>query len=137
MAVALRLLQDEQTSDENTPPRKVKVSSMNKRIVSAALAIAMSAIAAPTLLAAPVSFPGVHAKFGTKMITVVVRNDGKDSLTLKAGEQQIVIAPGQTAKFKVIDGTALTTVNATASHAAGDSIGTANSSLSGATLIIN
>ena len=103
------------------------------------MALALSAFAAQPLLASPVALNlGIHAKLNNvKMVKFQLRNDSKQDLTIKAGDQQVIVKAGQTTGFKVAMGADISTVNATPNHAAGSSLATADNTLSGNTLVIN
>ena len=72
-----------------------------------------------------------------KMISFHIRNASATALVLKAGDQQITIAPGETATVKAANGTPVTSVNDTAHFAAGSVVTTVSDSLKGNTLAIS
>jgi hypothetical protein len=119
-------------------PRK-EGNPMKHRMTFATIALSLSFISAPALLAAPLSGAdtAVTAKQGTgKVITVNVQNASSTALTVQAGTQQIVIAPNSTSKLKVNVGTQLVNVTATPTYSAGTLLTTVGSDLDGSLLTI-
>ncbi len=112
---------------------------MNHRVIAATMALSVSLITAPALSAAPVSgiHVPVHAKLDNgKLVSFQLRNDSKEAVTVKAGDQQLTIQPGKASGLKIADGTQIISVNATATHTAGEILAVASTNLSGATLVI-
>lgn len=72
-----------------------------------------------------------------KMISFNVRNDSKETLVLKVGEQQYTIEPGKTTAFKLAEGPDMMAVSATPHLAAGAVITKVGKQLSGNTLVIS
>ena len=96
--------------------------------------------AAPLLHAAPLS--GIHlpasALFGkTKMINVKVQNASQAPVTLRAGDQQVIVQPGASSMFKLVEGAQIVNVEATPTMTAGMVIATAANNLNGSTLTLH
>ena len=112
---------------------------MTHRILAASMALSVSLITAPALMAAPVSglHVPIHAKLDkVKTISFQVRNDSTEAILVQAGDQQLTIQPGKASSLKTASGTQLISVNATATHTAGEVIAVAGANLSGATVVI-
>lgn len=114
---------------------------MHRRLVAAAMATALSFSVAGSAYAAPFSLfghsDGTAAAATGKMISFSVRNASSTTLVLAAGSQQITIEPGKTSKLKLAEGAQLTTVNSTATQAAGAVLTTVSKQLSGNTLVVS
>ena len=112
---------------------------MKHRITLATIALSLSFISAPALLAAPLSGPDtpVTAKQGTgKVISINLQNASSAAVTVQAGTQQIVLAPNSTSKLKVNVGTQLVNVTATPTYNAGTVLTTVGGDLDGGLLTI-
>ncbi len=112
---------------------------MHRRLLAAAMASALSVSVAGSAFAAPPSLFG-HASDSAKagkMISFNVRNSSGATLVLKAGDQQITIEPGKTSALKLAEGVQVTTVNSTATQAAGAVLTTVSRQLAGNTLVIS
>ena len=113
---------------------------MNRRIVAAAMATALSLSLSSTLHAARVS-PFHHSASDKssvgKMISFNVRNDTKSTLILKSGEQQFTIEAGKTATLKAAEGADLVNVNGSEKQAAGSVITKVSKQLQGNTLAVS
>jgi hypothetical protein len=112
---------------------------MQRRLIAAAMALAVSTLAAQPLLAAPLRafHAPVHAKIGTqKPVKFNMRNDSKEPVTVKAGDQEIPLEPGKMTEVKLQEGLQITTLTATATHAAGTVLATVDRTLSGNTLVV-
>jgi hypothetical protein len=113
---------------------------MTHRIMAATMALSVSLITAPALMAAPVSgfrAPTPAAKLDSgKIVSFQLRNDSKEAVTVKAGDQELTIQPGKTSGVKTADGTQIISVNATSTHTAGEVLAVASANLTGATLVI-
>ncbi len=92
------------------------------------MALSLSFMTASSAYASPAAKP--------KTVSFEVRNDSADSVTIQAGDQQYILAPGKESKVKMAQGTQLKAVNATGTHQAGDVLVTVDSSLGGNTLVI-
>ena len=113
---------------------------MHRRLIAAAMAGVLSVSVAPSLHAAPFAFhhsPAQGKAVAGKMVSFSVRNDSKSTLVLQAGEQQISIDPGKTAKLKLAEGAQITNVNATEKRAAGSVVATVGKELDGNTLAVS
>ena len=125
---------------ETDRSRREKVLKMNHRFVAATMALSLSLLTAPTLLAAPMSglpLAGYAKLDKDKEISFQLRNNSQSTLTVRAGEQQVTIQAGKVTSFKLPEGTQVTAVNSTPKHAAGEMLVTVDSNLSGNTLVIN
>ncbi len=112
---------------------------MKHRMIVATMALSLSLIGAPALMAAPLSGADtpVTAKQGTgKVISVNLQNASSSTLTVQAGAQQITLQPNTTSKVKVNVGTQLVNVNATPTYSAGTLLTTIGSDLDGSVLTI-
>ncbi len=113
---------------------------MNRRIITAAMAMSLSVFAAQGVFAAP---PAPHSPSSSdkpvkvKTVSFTVRNDSAMTQTVKAGDQQFTIEPGKSATVKFPAGTQLTTVNGTTRIAAGSVLTTVTNELGGNTLVIS
>ena len=72
-----------------------------------------------------------------KLVKFNIRNDSKAALVLKAGDQQMTIAPGQTAAVKLQQGLQVMTVSDTGHLPAGSVLTTVSDSLQGNTLAVS
>ncbi len=113
---------------------------MTRRILTFAMALSLSLFASGSLLALPPT-PSLHstdsAPAKMKLISFSIRNDSAAALTLKAGEQQMTIAPGQKMAVKLEKGCQVTTVNGTTHLHAGDVLTTVTDYLQGNTLAVS
>ena len=120
---------------------------MNRRIVTAAMAISMSVFASQALAQAfaPAATTGPNATSTTtsmpaahgKQISFHLRNDSAAAVTIQAGDQQMTVAAGKSISLKLATGTVVTTTSGTAHVAAGGVLATVDSNLSGNTLVIS
>ena len=120
---------------------------MNRRLLTAAMALSMSVFASEALAQAfapaPATGPTTTNTASTittprgKQISFRLRNDSATVMTVQAGDQQITVAPGKSVSLKLATGTPITTVNGTAHIAAGGTLATVDSNLSGNTLVIS
>lgn len=119
---------------------------MNRRIVTAAMALSMSVFASQAFAQAFSSAPATGPNTSTatsmpaakgKQISFHVRNDSAAAITIQAGDQQMTIAAGKSINLKLAAGTVVTTTSGTAHVAAGGTLATVDSNLSGNTLVIS
>lgn len=113
---------------------------MNRRIVTATLALSLSMFATQPLFAAPAAAPGDNAATKNvkgKTVNFHLRNDSAADFTVQAGDQQITLKPGQSIEMKLQSGTQLTAVSSTAKTAAGSALFTVSDVLKGNTLAIS
>ena len=113
---------------------------MNRRILTAAMAISLSVFAAQGVFAAPLAphSPATSDKpVKVKAVSFNVRNDSAMTQTVKAGDQQFTIEPGKSAAVKFPEGTQLTTVNGTSRIAAGSVLTVVTKDLGGNTIVIS
>ena len=102
-------------------------------------------VAAAAMLAGPVAFASKPASTPTlakiaysksKMVSFSLRNDGKDAISVKAGDKELTLQPGKTVSVKLEEGTQLVAVNATPNYAAGSVISVVSNTLSDNTLVL-
>jgi hypothetical protein len=87
--------------------------------MAATICVPTAMHAAPT---ASVHAP-VHAFFGKPhMVSLSLRNDTKQEITVKAGDKELTLAPGKSQAVKLVAGEKITAVTASENHAAGDLI---------------
>lgn len=117
---------------------------MNRRILTAAMALLLSVPASQALAQAFSSNPatGPNATNTAQMpkgkqISFHLRNDSNAAVTIQAGDQQMTVAPGKSINLKLATGTQVTTTSGTAHVAAGGVLATVDSNLSGNTLVIS
>ena len=110
---------------------------MNRRIVTAAMALSMSFFASQALAQAFASAPAPGPNTKGKQISFHLRNDSSAAVTIQAGDQQITVAPGKSINLKLATGTQVTTTSGTAHVAAGGILANVDSNLSGNTLVIS
>ncbi len=118
---------------------------MNRRLLTAAMALSMSIFASEALAQAFAPAPATGPNTTTtttsvphgKQISFHLRNDSTSPMTIQAGDQQITVAPGKSITLKLATGTPITTVNGTAHIAPGGILATVDSNLSGNTLVIS
>ena len=99
---------------------------------------ALALVAAPALNAAPISINApVHAMFAKeKTVAISFRNDTKDPLELKVGDNLMKVEAGKTLSLKLPVGTKVVANTATPNLTAGTVITQVDTYLSGATLSI-
>ncbi|HLI77060.1 MAG TPA: hypothetical protein VKV02_08945 [Acidobacteriaceae bacterium] len=112
---------------------------MHRRLLAVAMASVLSFSVAKDAAAAPF---GVFHRAGSesttgKLINFSVRNDTKEPLVFKAGDQQYTLQPGKSLPLKLHEGESILAVNDTARHAAGSLITTVTSILKGNTLAVS
>ena len=107
---------------------------------TSAMVLSLTLACAPMVHAAAPSFWANNAgstPTKVKLIKFSIRNDSKASRQLKAGDQQITIAPGQTAAVKLGLGLQVTTVSETTKLPSGAVVTTVTESLGGNTLAVS
>ena len=113
---------------------------MNRRIIAIAMASVLSLSAVGSLHAAPLGIfrhaPSEKQSAG-KMISFNIRNDSKQTMVLKAGDQQYTVEPGKSTNLKAQEGSDVLTVNGTAHEAAGTVLTKVTKQLQGNTLAIS
>ena len=102
-------------------------------------------VAAVAMLAGPVAFASQPASKTTlaktvssksKTVSFSLRNDGKDSISVKAGEQDLTLQPGKTVSVKLAEGTQIVATNTTPNYATGAVISVVSSQLTDSTLVL-
>ncbi len=112
--------------------------SMLKSVVSAT--VLATALVPAVALAAPLHVnPSVHAFFGNKqkMVNFNLRNQTGTPIDVKAGDQTMTIASGQTVKLHLASGTRVVTATATDKREAGHLLCEVTSAISDATITLN
>lgn len=111
---------------------------MHRRLVAIAMGTVLSLSAVGSVQAAPFFHHTSSDKaLAGKMISFSVRNDSKQQLVLKVGDQQYTIEPGRTTAMKVAEGSDVVTVIDTAKQAAGSVVTKVSRQLQGNTLAIS
>lgn len=112
---------------------------MNRRLLSATMALALSVCATSTMVASPLAVhTPVNAFFGkVKMVSFNVRNDSNQTVKLSAGTTAVTVEPGKTVAIKAAAGDKVTYAEATGTRAAGDLVATVSSELSDNTIAIH
>jgi hypothetical protein len=113
---------------------------MNRRLIAGTMVVAASMLMSEAAFAAPLA--GAHspvlAMFShEKMVSFSIRNATSTSITLKAGDKEMTVAPGQTVPIKLPVGAKVIAVNDTPNHAPGSVVAEAESRLSDATIVLN
>lgn len=111
---------------------------MNRRILTAAMAMCLTVFAVPPV---PAAASGIFHHNATDKATKAkvsfhVRNDTKTALTLSTGAQQITVQPGRVVSLKLEEGTQVTYVNGTDHIVPGAVLTTVTKELEGNTLAI-
>ena len=102
------------------------------------MASVLSLSAAGTLHAAPFfHHTATEKQAKSKLISFNLRNDSKETLVLKSGDQQYTVEPGKSTVLKLEEGTDLVNVNATAHMAPGALVTKVTKELQGNTLAIS
>lgn len=110
---------------------------MNIRSVVASFAMVASVCVPGAMYASPTTsvHNPVHAIFSKpQKVTLNLRNDGAQAVTVKAGEQEITLAPGTKQKVKLTAGDRIVAVAATPNHAAGELLSVVDTTMSQATV---
>jgi hypothetical protein len=111
---------------------------MNRRINAAPFAmvasvLATSAIASPLAIHTPMN-AAFTSTSKARMVTVNLRNDSSEPITLNAGDDSVTLAPGKVTPVKVAVGTRLTADATTPHYAPGTLIAVVDQNLDKATL---
>ena len=107
---------------------------------NAAMVLSLALTSAPLMHAAAPSLRADNASSApakVKLIKFNIRNDSKMPLQLKAGDQQVTIAPGETTAVKLQVGLQVTTVSESAKLPSGSVLTTVSESLQGNTLAVS
>jgi hypothetical protein len=115
---------------------------IRRRVFGTTMVLAAALLACESVYASPltaVHIP-VQAKLGktakAKMVSLNLRNDSAAPIKVKAGDNEMTLAPGKLAAVKVAEGATIIAVEATPSFPAGAVLATVSSSLSQATLAL-
>ena len=109
--------------------------NVTSKIVSA-MVLASTALAGSAAFASSLTpHVPVQAMFGrTHTVNLKLRNDSAESMKVKAGQQELTLAPGKTMPVKLDVGEQIIVAEATATRPAGTVLATISSNLSDATL---
>jgi len=118
------------------------MNQASKSILKSALTLAtLAVVLAPSAaFASTINVtPSMHAFFGDKVKTIHfnVRNASGASIELKAGDQTMTVAAGQTMNFKLPTGTRVINTNKTEKREAGAVICEVSSALKDSTVVLN
>ena len=113
-------------------------ATMTTRHLFVSSIAALALATAPALYATPLSInTPVHAMFAKeKTVAINFRNDTRDALELKVGDNVMKVEPGKTLALHLPVGTRVLANTATANLTAGTLIAEVATYLSGATLVI-
>ena len=113
---------------------------MKLRIVPAAMVATVCLLSTPGLLAAPYlnrTNPMAVQSAKVHKIAFRLRNDSGQPMTVQAGDQALVLSPGEAMAVKLPQGQSLTAVQATAHHTAGEVLAVVDSYLAGNVLVFH
>lgn len=112
---------------------------MNRRMLTAAMALSVSLLAVPPVQAASLGFfhhTAADKSSAKAKISFQIRNDTKTALTISTGDQEMTVQPGRVIALKLQEGTQVTAVNGTGHIAAGAVLTTVTRDLQGNTLAV-
>jgi hypothetical protein len=112
---------------------------MKSKFVVGTMVAAVAMFAGPVAFASqPASNPTLAkvAYSKTKMVSFSLRNDTKDSVSVKAGDKDLTLQPGATVAVKLAEGTQIVATTATPNHQAGSVISVVTDQLSDNTLVL-
>ena len=111
---------------------------MHVRSIVAVVTFAATISLPAVVSAAPVAVPTpMHAYFGKPhKISLSLRNDGQQPLTVKAGDQELTLAPGKATAVKMLEGDKVVAETASPDHAVGAVLVVISSNLADATIAI-
>ena len=113
---------------------------MQHRLVTATMAIALSLSVTTHLQAAAFGafrHGSTEKAASAKTISFNVRNDSKETLVLKSGDQQYTIDPGKIAAFKLAEGAEIVNVTGNSHQAPGTVLTKVSKMLQGNTLAVS
>lgn len=103
------------------------------------MVLAAVLLAGETVYAAPMTAFNVpvQAKMGkTKLVKLQLRNDSKEPLKVKAGDQEMTLQPGVETPVKLAPGTTIVAEETTPSFTAGSVLATVSAELNNATIAL-
>ncbi len=113
---------------------------MIRRVMGTTMVLAAVLMAGETVYAAPMTAlrSPVHAKFGRdkQMVSFHLRNDSKDPLIVKAGNQQMTLEPGKPVDVTLKVGETITVAKATPRFPEGTVLTTVNPDLKDSTIAL-
>jgi hypothetical protein len=112
---------------------------MIRRVMGSTMVLAAVLLAGESVYAAPLTalHVPVHAKMKDKsMISFHLRNDSKDPITVKAGSQELTLAPGKLVDVSLKIGETITVAKTTANFPEGTVLTTVNSDLKDSTIAL-
>jgi hypothetical protein len=112
---------------------------MIRRVMGSTMVLAAVLLAGESVYAAPLTalHVPVHAKMKDKsMISFHLRNDSKDPITVKAGSQELTLAPGKLVDVSLKIGETITVAKTTANFQEGTVLTTVNSDLKDSTIAL-
>ncbi|HEX5283382.1 MAG TPA: hypothetical protein VFW30_04630 [Bryocella sp.] len=113
---------------------------MIRRVIGSTMVLATVLMAGESMFAAPLAalHAPMHAKMGkTKdMVSFHLRNDSKEPLTVKAGNQELILEPGKPVDVTLKVGETLTVAKATAKFPEGTILATVNQDLKDSTIAL-
>lgn len=112
---------------------------MIRRFVGSSMVLAVVLLAGETVYAAPRSPSSdvpARAKVSGRLVSFQLRNDYSHPLKVKAGDEELTLAPGKAVKVKLHEGATIVAEESTPSFTAGSVLATVSSGLSDATVAI-
>ena len=112
---------------------------MKQHIRITAMVFLVSLFTLQNALAAPMlnkATPAFAKSASIKLISFHVRNDSGTAMTIKAGDQELTVNPGETTSLKLQEGAQVTAVNATTHFSPGQVVTTVSDVLQGNTLVL-
>jgi hypothetical protein len=113
---------------------------MIRRVMGSTMVLAAALMAGESMYAAPTAalHVPVLAKMGKdkQMVSFRLRNDSKEPITVKAGSQELTLAPGKPVDVSLKIGETVTVARATPQFAEGTILTTVNSDLKDTTIAL-
>lgn len=113
---------------------------MKHRLIATAMVATVSLLSTPGLLAAPLfsrTSPMAVQSAKVHKIAFQLRNDSGAVMTVQAGEQPLVLRPGQTAAVKLPEGQSLIAGQTTEHYAEGQVLAVVSASLAGNVVVFH
>ncbi|HEX4154334.1 MAG TPA: hypothetical protein VHY48_01855 [Acidobacteriaceae bacterium] len=109
---------------------------MIRRVMGSTMVLAAVLLAGETVYAAPFHKSDVPAHAKVKLVSFNLRNDSRTPLKVKAGDQELTLAPGKVTPVKLATGTTIVAEETTPEFEAGAVLATVASNLSDATIAL-
>lgn len=112
---------------------------MIRRVMGSTVLLAAVLLAGETVYAAPrihSDVPGRVKTGKTKLVSFQLRNDSKQPLKVKVGDQELTLVPGKATAVKLASGTTIVAEETTADITAGSVLATVNPAFSNATVAL-